>query len=803
MSNEAQNPTVDGLLKSLQVDPEKGLSEDDVKLRVSRYGLNEIQEEKRNPLKSIGKKFWGLTPWMLEITMVFSFIIGKYIDGYVIGGLLVLNAIIAYTQEERASRAVELLKKRLQVIARVLRNSAWKQVPSRELVPGDIVRVRGGDFVPADMKIINGEIEVDQSALTGESMPVSKRESEDIYSGSVVRRGEATCVVAKTGKNTYFGKTTELVKFARPKLHIESIISKIVQYLLVIVVVLIGLMFALTYIRGQSIIQVIPLALMLIVFAVPVALPAMFTVTMALGSLEIAKEGAILTRLSAIEDAASMDVMCADKTGTLTQNKLAIVEVMPAQKFSVADVAAFGALASQEANQDPIDMAFIDYAKKLQADLQSYKVVKFVPFDPSTRRTEAEIVKDGTTFRVMKGAVNTIASICGIKLEDNMLNTLNDHAKSGYRSIAVALSEGGNPQFCGIAFLYDEPREDTPELIDNLRKKGISVKMLTGDAEPIAREIAKKVGLGNEVVPISKIKSEMQNSADKAAEIAERVDGFAEIYPEDKYLVVKSLQARKHIVGMTGDGVNDSPALKQAEVGIAVSNATDVAKAASSVVLTQEGLSGIVNLVSVGRSVYQRIVTWVLNKIVKTFEIAVFVTLAYLLTGLYTISALDVVLFLFLIDFVTISLSTDKQRGSELPEKWNISGFVKLSVILGALTVSELFLLLYLGIHYFAITSNIGVMNTFFFAEIMFFGLLFPISLREKSHFWKSRPGRTLIIAILADIVVVSMLSLLGLGIILPISLKELLFLMGYAAIVILIINDSVKVLLGKIGVSR
>ncbi|MEM3214643.1 MAG: plasma-membrane proton-efflux P-type ATPase [Conexivisphaerales archaeon] len=794
--------TVDELLKNFQVDPSNGLSDEDVKLRLSKYGFNEIEEEKRNPFKSLGKKFWGLTPWMLEITMVFSILIGKYIDFYVIGALLILNAIIGYTQEERATRAVELLKKRLQVSARVLRNSLWKLIPARELVPGDIVRVRAGDFIPADLKIINGEVEVDQSALTGESMPVSKKQFDDMYSGSIVRRGESTCIVTNTGKKTYFGKTTELVQFAKPKLHIESIISKIVQYLLVIVIVLISFMFALTYIKGLSIIPVIPLALMLIVFAVPVALPAMFTVTMALGSLEIAQEGALLTRLNAIEDAASMDVMCVDKTGTLTQNRLFITGIIPAQGFSEIDVVSFGALASQEANQDPIDMAFLDYAKKINVDLELYKVVQFVPFDPATRRTEAEIVRGGDKLKVMKGAVNTIASICNIKLDDNTLKALNDHAQRGYRSIAVAASDAGNLKFCGIAFLYDEPREDTPELINNIKKKGISVKMLTGDSEPIAREIAKKIGLG-EVISVAKIKSEMQNDINKAAEIAEKVEGFAEIYPEDKYAVIKSLQARKHIVGMTGDGVNDAPSLRQAEVGIAVSNATDVAKAAASVVLTQEGLSGIVNLVTVGRSVYQRIVTWVLNKIVKTFEIAVFVTLAFLLTGYYTISALDVVLFLFLIDFVTISLSTDKQSGSDLPEKWKISSFVKLSIALGILTVSEMFLLLYVGLRYFAISSNIGIMNTFFFTAIMFFGLLFPISLREKKNFWKSRPSNTLLMAILADIVVVSLFSLFGFELISPISLKVILFLMGYAIACILIVNDNIKVLLGKLGLSR
>ncbi|MEM4071481.1 MAG: plasma-membrane proton-efflux P-type ATPase, partial [Thermoplasmata archaeon] len=787
---------------NLKTDLENGLTGDEVKKRQLKFGYNEIEEEKRNTIKNILKKFWGVTPWMLEITMVFSFIINKDLDGYIIGALLILNAIIGFTQEERASKAVDILKQKLQINAKVLRDSKWEMVPAKELVPGDIVRVRAGDFVPADLRILSGEeLEVDQSALTGESMPVTRKAGELLYSGSIIRRNEATTIVDKTGKNTYFGKTTELVQFARPKLHIESIITRIVEYLLLTVVVLIGIMFVVTYLRGLSLISIIPLALILIVFAVPVALPAMFTVTMSFGSLEISKKGGLLTRLSAIEDAASMDILCADKTGTLTENRLHLTDIIPSGKYSEEDVSKFGYLASQEANQDPIDMAFINYVKNKNIDIKDNKISKFYPFDPSTRRTEAIVEKDGKRFKVTKGAVNTICQLCNVSLDENISENMKRFAEKGYRTLAVAVSndvdEKAPYEFCGLTFLYDAPRSDTPALIEKLKEKGISVKMLTGDAEPIAREIARKVGLSDNIVPVSELKKLRESSPQEATEIAEKSSGFAEIYPEDKYVIVKSLQANKHIIGMTGDGINDAPSLKQAEVGIAVNSATDVAKAAASVVLTNEGLSNIVDVVTTGRSVYQRIVTWVLNKIVKTFEIAVFVSLAFIIFNIYALSALDVVLFLFLIDFVTISISTDYERGSENPEKWNISSLVKLSIGLGVCTVSELFLLLFIGKIYFNIFSDIRVLHTFYFTEILFFGLLTPLILRERNRFWKSKPSKTLLIAIIVDIIIVFILAAFGFGIIHAISPVEILFLLIYGIICVFLVNDSIKILLG------
>ncbi|MGB9815796.1 MAG: plasma-membrane proton-efflux P-type ATPase [Thermoplasmata archaeon] len=792
------------ILKFFKVDPERGLNSDEVNRRLSQYGYNEVPEIKESKWKRLARKFWGITPFMLEFTMVFSIIIKSYIDAYIIAALLIVNAIIGFIQEERASKAVELLKKKLQVNARVLRDGKWILIPARNLVPGDIVRVRAGDFVPADLKILsNDEIEVDQSALTGESMPVSKKKDDVLYSGSIVRKNEATTVVIRTGNRTYFGKTTELVQMARPKLHMEKITAKIVNYLLIIVIILISAMFIVSYLRNMDLLRLIPLSLMLIVFAVPVALPAMFTVSMAIGSLEIARKGVLLTRLSAIEDAASMDTLCADKTGTLTMNRLVLKTAVPMEECSENDLILYGALASEEANQDPIDLAFINAAKERNLNREEYRIKKFIPFDPSTKRTEVIVEKDGKEIRIAKGAVNVILNLCKRDMNDEIKSKMEGFAQSGYRTLAVSMEKDGECTFCGLVALYDPPRPDTKVLIGNLRDLGISVKMLTGDAEPIAKEIAKELGLGENIVKSSDLKILKTKDPIKALNIAEESDGFAEIYPEDKYIIVKSLQAKKHIVGMTGDGVNDAPALKQAEVGIAVSNATDVAKGAAGVVLTSEGLSNIVDLVKEGRIIYQRIVTWVLNKIIKTFEIAVFVAFAFLLTGYYVLSALDIVLFLFLIDFVTISISTDRERGSKYPEKWNVPKLVKFSITLGLFTTMEMFILLYIGLNYFNLGLDLQRMNTFFFTAIMLFGLLTPIVIRERDRFWKTVPGKTMLLSIIVDIVIVTILSLFGLGIIKPITFYQYLFILTYAIFASFIVNDSIKVILEKFGFSR
>ena len=583
-----------------------------------------------------------------------------------------------------------------------------KSSPARELVPGDVVRIRSGDFVPADVKI-QGYVEADQSALTGESLVVEKKPDDMVYSGSIVKRGESNAVVVSTGVKTYFGRTVQLVQLARPKLHIEEVVSKVVRWLLIIVAALIAVAFTFSILRSFNLLDLLPLVLVLLLSAIPVALPAMFTTSLAIGSRELARKGVLVTRLSAVEDAATMDVLCADKTGTITMNKLSIANVMPLNGFTEKDVILYGALASQEANQDPIDLAFINKAKQEKLSVETFVQESFVPFDPKNRRTEATVKKDGEEFKVMKGAVRTIAGACG--LDENGIHELEarleEFAARGYRTLAVARADiQGQPQLVGLSTLYDMPRPDSKQLIQELKELGVPVKMLTGDALPIAREIADTIGLGENVMSASSLKTLIKTDPLEAAEAAEKSNGFAEVYPEDKYTIVKSLQAEKHVVGMTGDGVNDAPALRQAEVGIAVSNATDVAKGAASVVLTSEGLTGIVDLVKNGRVIYERITAWILSKTVRTLQISTFVVLSFLLTGTYVVSAFAIILYFFLTDFVKIALSTDNLCWSRKPDTWNIAGAVKASLVLGFLVIAESFGLLYVALHFFHIALN-------------------------------------------------------------------------------------------------
>ena len=788
-------------VERLSVDIKTGLTEEEIEKRTRTFGFNEIPEIKKSPLMRFLKKFWGLTAWMLELTMLISFTLGRYLDLYIIGALLLFNSILSYLQEEKASGIINSLMKNLQVNARVLREGKWKAVPARELVPGDIVRVRAGDFVVADLKIITGELEADQSALTGESMTVKKKENSVLYSGSIIKGGEANSIVLATGEKTYFGKTAQLVQIARPKLHMEEITSKVVTWLLIIVISLLGLTIMISVARGGSLLEILPLTLILLVSAVPVAFPAMFTLSMALGSIELANKGVLVTRLTASEDVATMNTLCADKTGTITMNRLTITNIYPVTDFAEEDVILYGALASQEANMDPIDLAFLAFARDKKLLNQEYVQKEFVPFDPETKRTEAVVQKNSQRFRVMKGAVRIIAELCGLadaeidRLEDSMGGL----AMKGYRTLAVALEDQtGKSKLVGLVAMYDNPRQDSEKLIRELKSLGISIKMLTGDALPIAREIANNVGLGENIVTSKNLKTYAKEDQVKAAEIAEKSDGFAEIYPEDKYMIVKSLQLKGHVVGMTGDGVNDAPALKQAEVGIAVSNATDVAKRSASIVLTGEGLSSIVDLVKAGRMIYQRITTWTLNKIIKTFTIVFFVTMSFILTGLSVINTFDIVLLLFLTDFVTLSLSTDNVRWSPKPDTWDITGLVKVAVVLGIMILIEHFGLLYMGLRYSGFQSNIPELNTFVFEMLFFSGVFTIFIVREKGHFWNSVPSKILLTTIILDVIFAAVISTLGIPGLAPLPLRYTLGVIVYYLVVVFLVNDSIKYLLIK-----
>lgn len=811
MTAESQKPldftkaSAEEVVTSLLTNMGTGLETGEIESRVKQYGFNEVPERKDNPLLRFMKKFWGLTAWMLETIIAISWLLHRYADLAIVAGLLVLNALISFFEEQKASGAVAALRKNLQVNTRVLRDGTWKAISARELVPGDIVRLRPGDFVPADVKIVTGELAVDQSALTGESMTMEKKVDGVLYSGSVIRQGEANGVVILTGTKTYYGRTTELVQSARPKLHMEEVISRVVKVLVIIVGALLAIAFAVSLVRGVNLIEILPLMLVLLLSAVPVALPVMFTVSMAVGSMELARKGVLVTRLSASEDAATMNVLCVDKTGTITMNKLSITTVIPLNGFTEDETILHGALASQEANQDPIDLAFLGTARQKNLPLGSYTIKSFVPFDSKTRRTEVVAQKAEQEFRAMKGAVTTIASACGLDPKEigELEARTSDLAQKGHRVLAVARAEAhGQPRLVGMVTFTDSLRPNSKGLIEELKGLGISVKMLTGDALPIAKDIAREVGLGDNVKRISDLEDMGKKDPLLAAEAAEKSDGFAEIYPEGKYNVVKSLQMKKHVVGMTGDGVNDAPALRQAEVGIAVSNAVDVAKGAASVVLTREGLSGIVDLVTNGRMVYQRITTWVINKISRTIFKASFVVLIFLITGKFVISALGMILVVFMTDFAKISLSTDNVRGSRMPETWNITGLVTIAMILGILMIAESVGLFFIGSTYLGLSADIQALNTFGFEIMIYFAIFSLFVVRERRHFWNSRPSWTLLGALLLDAIIAAILATFGVFGMKPIPFTTTLIVIGYSFFFSLFINDLVKyILVRRLGV--
>ncbi len=736
---------------------------------------------------------------MLELTVALELALGKNLEAYFIAGLLTFNAIVGYLQEEKANNAVALLRKKLLVNARVKRGGEWVLLQARELVPGDIIRLRAGDMTPADAKLLEGHLDVDQSALTGESLTVERNMGDILYSGSTVKSGEATGEVTSTGLKTFFGKTAELVQIARPKLHIEEMISKVVRWLLIMVILAVTAGMGLAILRGLDPAEIAPLAVILLVSAIPVAMPTMFTISMALGSFELSKKGAIVTRLDAIEDAATMDVLCADKTGTITMNRLTVADVLPVGQHTKAEVILYGALASQEANQDPIDLAFIVKVRELNQNLGDYKQLRFTPFDPSTRRTEASVEVGGRAQYVAKGAVNTIIHLCKDCHDD--IGVLHESVEAlsakGYRVLAVAVGPTAEEaELVGFAALYDNPREDSPKLISELKRLGVRVKMLTGDALPIAREVAEQAGLGKNITKVPDLKN---TSGDPATiKLVEESDGFAEIYPEDKYLIVKSLQAAGHFIGMTGDGVNDAPALRQAEVGIAVSNATDIAKQASSVVLTEEGFEGILDMVIIGRMVYQRITSWTINKIIRTFKRVVFIVLAFILTGQFVVSTFNMILLLFLSDYVTLSISTDRVRPSMAPEKWNSIALVKLGILYASLIVVESLVILYIGMNAFGLGGDLARLQTFVFVWLTISGYYTVLSIRERRHFWDSRPSGWLAFALVVNSIIVFVISTIGLPDLAPITPVMYLFIAGYGFVTCLLLNDLVKVPLAR-----
>jgi H+-transporting ATPase len=758
-----------------------GLMEDQARRRLSELGYNEISEKRKNPFLDFLARYWGPMPWLLELTMALSYIIGHYLEAVIVFGLLSINAIIGFHHTRSSLRALEILKKRLAIKAKVLRNEEWVVRDAREIVPGDTIQVGLGDLVPADAKIVTGEVSVDQSALTGESLPVTTRQSGILYSSSIVKRGEAKALVLNTGANTYFGKTAELVKIAKPKSHQEQIMSAIVKYAMYLgIAALAFVVLDAAVTRVVDVSTIVRFALIFLMGSVPVALPAVFAIVLAVGAVQLAQEGALVTRLDSIEDAASMEVVCLDKTGTITQNKLSVTDPIPYRGFEKSDVVLMARLASKEEIRDVIDLAVIDYAKHIPAG--EYTQESFTPFDPTTKRSEAIIVHNGKRFRVAKGAPQVILSLC--KLDDetgkDVTSDIESLSSKGYRTLAVARSEDDDIDsftLVGLLPLADPPRPDSKETIGELTRLGVKPKMLTGDNLAIAREIAGQVGIGNRIYPMSNLKK--LSEADQAS-ILDQYDGLAEIYPEDKYRVVKLLQSRGHMVGMTGDGVNDSPALKQAEVGIAVSNSTDVAKASASIVLTEPGLRVILNAIGTSRQIYQRMLTWVVNKVTKVIQFVGLLVLGFFWLHHVVLSVLGMVLLVFANDFVTMSLATDNVKTTRNPNIWNVKNITLASLVVGALLVAEGAAIIVIGNSYYHM--DLEALQTFVLLALVFTSQFRVLIVREREHFWSSRPGRELAISSLATVIGFVLLGVYGV-ILPPVTIAQVFLVLGFSAI--------------------
>ena len=634
--------------------------------------------------------------------------------------------------------------------------------------------------------------------LTGESGIVDKLPAEIAYSGSAVKRGEATGVVEATGIKTYFGRTISLLELAKPKLHMEEVTVNVARQLAIIVLASLLIVFVYAVLTGFDLAVLLPLAGVLLIASVPVAMPTMFTVNMALGSAALAKQGVLVTRLSATEDAATMDVLCADKTGTITMNKLFVEEELPLNGFSEGDVMLYGALASKEANQDPIDIAFLAASTQAHLTLEAYTQTEFVPFDPKTRMTEATINKANEKFFVGKGSFDTICAACNVPEEQakTMLKLAEELSAKGLRVIAVAKgTQRSKLEFVGLAGIADRIREDSREILDQIRELGVEVKMLTGDSLPIAKNIAQQIGLGKNVTTMSKIQED-ESKPQPLDSTIEDTHGIAQIYPEDKFTIVKTLQRIGHVVGMTGDGVNDAPALAQAEVGIAVKNATDIAKDSASAVLTVDGLGGIIGMIKTSRTIYQRIYSWALMMVARKLHIAGFIVVMLFLTHSLMLSITGTVLLLFLGDFVSMSISTDNVRASLKPDTFDMRRLFGVSGSLGVLMIIESAIFAVPALSYFGLIGNVEEIYTFGFAYLNLAGVFTLMIVRERNHFWNSRPSRFLSITVLAEILLVIAISILGILELAPLGYMSVLSILGYTLLTTFLINDPIKVYL-------
>ena len=750
--------------RRLETSPD-GLTQAEAEKRLTQYGPNEIAEQKVNPLLKLLTYFWGPIPWMIEVAVILSGVLRHWPDFFIILLLLVANAGIGFWEERQAGKAIDALKAQLAIKARVRREGTWITPAARELVPGDVIRLRLGDIVPADARLLEGDpVEVDQSALTGESLPAERKPGEAVFSGSIIRQGEIGALVYATGANTYFGKTAQLVQEAQTVSHFQRAVLKIGTYLIILAVALVAVIVAVSILRGDPVLTTLQFALVLTVAAIPVAMPTVLSVTMAVGARLLARKQAIVSRLVAIEELAGVDVLCADKTGTLTQNTLTLGDPFSVDGVSADQVIVNAALASRADNDDPIDLAVLAGLKDEQS-VQGYRVVHFQPFDPVHKRTEAAVTAaDGSTFKVAKGAPQVILALSAnaAEVHADVDKAVDAFAARGFRSLGVARAEGDGPwRLLGVLPLSDPPRDDAKATIATARQMGVKVKMVTGDALAIAKETAKMVGLGSDILDAAGLGDVKHEETAAVAESIEKADGFAQVFPEHKFHIVDVLQKRGHIVGMTGDGVNDAPALKKADCGIAVSGATDAARAAAAIVLMTSGLTVIIDAIKESRKIFQRMNSYAMYRIAETLRVLLFMTLAILIFNFYPVTAVMIVILALLNDGAILSIAYDNVHYKDEPEAWNMRLVLGIATVLGVIGPVAAFGLFYLGDRVFHLGHP--QLQTLMYLMLSVAGHLTIFLTRTRGPFWSIRPARILLIAVLGTQTLATLIAVYGL----------------------------------------
>lgn len=754
------------ILNQLDTNIDTGLSGSEAQNRLNKYGKNEFVQKEETTFKRILRRLWGPIPWMIELAAILSLAVQKWEDFIIIMVLLITNVLIDFLQESKALSALKVLKDELVKTSLVLRDGIFKFIETSFLVPGDIIKLKIGDMIPADVRLVKGEyLMVDQSALTGESLPIDKYVDDVGYANSIVKVGEMLAVVTETANNTYFGKTVALVAKAQreEKSHFQKAILTIGNYLISLTVVLIIIIVITSLFRGDSISEILRFSLVLTIASIPVAMPAVLSVTMAIGAMNLARRQAVVSRLAAIEELAGMDILCSDKTGTLTKNQMSMKTIEPFNSYSENKLIKYAVLSSSNENSDPLEIPIYEYAKTKNIEIgDEYKLLKFIPFNPVIKRTEAIYNFNKKELVVTKGAPQIIIELCKIESND-IISRVEKLAKEGYRTLGVAVKSNGDKKFhfVGLLPMFDPPRDDAKSTIEDAHELGVNVKMITGDNISIAKQISKLLCIGDNILESKELKEYIKKDESEIINNIEEADGFAQVFPEDKYYIVNKLQNAGHIVAMTGDGVNDAPALKKADVGIAVSGATDAARAAADVILLTPGLSVINSAFKEARKTFAKMQSYSIFRIAETIRVVLFMTLAILIFDFYPITAVMIIMLALLNDIPILTIAFDNVRVAPKPIRWNMREILTVATVLGLLGVVSSFLLFYL-LESWNVPRDMIQAIIFLKLDVAGHATIYLARTGDKPFWHKPYPSQTLFFTVFATRIIGTLIAVYG-----------------------------------------